>query len=266
MFDCNPRESEGSGRLVLPGERSSRRGNFDEAIADLNRAIELEPGNPLRLVERNRCYRDKGNLAAALKDANAALRLDAKYASALTARAETYLRLRNWPAARKDFDGTIEVDPNNAANFTLRSRFLTTCPDVQYRDADQAREDASAACELTDWKSSELIEMLAAALAEAGEFEQAAAEQTKVLGDAAYLKTHGTEPYMRLALYEVKRVYRIPATHKKTPDPPQQPEASTGWNGGRGSSKRKTTTRRSRSATRPSNSTRNMPMPIMCGP
>ncbi|XP_049887562.1 outer dynein arm-docking complex subunit 4 [Pectinophora gossypiella] len=65
-----------------------KNGNYDRALAALNKAIELAPEEKAAYVARSQCYLLLGEPKPALMDAEAALKLDPKHAKALLRKAE----------------------------------------------------------------------------------------------------------------------------------------------------------------------------------
>ena len=73
--------------------------------------------------------------------------------------------------------------------------FLATCPNKKWRDGKAALPEAEIACRLTQWKNGTYLDNMAAALAEAGDFEQAMKREEQALkmvqaGDRKIFEKH----------------------------------------------------------------------------
>lgn len=107
----------------------------DQAFADFNEAIRLDPQNANAYVGRGSVRFDNGSMA----DYNEAIRLDPQNAEAYARRAFIYNMQRNYEAALADYDQAIRFDPRPetigqraGVHWDLGNRALA------FRDADES--------------------------------------------------------------------------------------------------------------------------------
>jgi tetratricopeptide (TPR) repeat protein len=100
----------------------------------------------------------------------------------------------------------IRLDPTFARPYNSRAWIWATCSEPKFRAGSRAVESARRACELSKYEDANWIDTLAAAYAEAGDFERAVEWQEKaikLLPDD--FKKRAEE---RLKLYRDKKAYR----------------------------------------------------------
>jgi Flp pilus assembly protein TadD len=88
---------------------------------------------------------------------------------------------------------------------------LAACPNANFRNGAKAVEYAKKACELSGWKDASTLSTLAAAYAEAGDFDNAVKWQNNYL-ESDYLKSNPSNDTLekarqRLSLYQQKKPY-----------------------------------------------------------
>ena len=150
----------------------------------------------------------------AIADFNEAIRLDPGMAGAYTGRGYVWLQKQEYAKAIADYSDALRLDPKEINALNGRAWLWSTCPDLRFRDGKKAVESATKACELTRSKDGNLVDTLAAAYAETGDFEQAVKKQS----DAIRLIADEREKAkfrVRLKLYEQKKPYRL--TTQKPP-------------------------------------------------
>jgi tetratricopeptide (TPR) repeat protein len=217
---------------------------YDRAIADYNRAIHLDEKNAQAYFLRGVSYCSLRRYDAAIADLDRATQLDPAIAEVYAARGTAWAEKREfgraiaeftqiiyrfptnrwqvWAHCRRglveaenqqydlavaDLRQAVELGPDSSCALNGCAWFRATCPVAKYRDGAQALAAATKACELTGHKEPGLLDTLAAACAESGDFDSAIKWQVK----AIELKTDArekTEYGARLKLYREKKPFR----------------------------------------------------------
>ncbi len=91
-------------------------------------------------------------------------------------RASINVRLGKYAEASKEFNYLVSIHPRRvtfARALSERAWFHSTCQNSSFRNGQQAVKDAKAACSIMVWKDEHMIDTLAAAYAETGDFDSA---------------------------------------------------------------------------------------------
>jgi Zn-dependent protease with chaperone function len=111
-------------------------------------------------------------------------------------------------AAVEDLDRALGSGSRDPEIYNTLAWIMATSPRDAVRNAQRARELALTACELTRYQEPNFIDTLAAANAEAGDFNEAMQLQKKALESPKFDQRFGKEARDRLALYAAGRPYR----------------------------------------------------------
>ena len=159
-------------------------------------------------MNRADIYIRQGELDKAVADYNAALLRDPNLADVYVARANIFIQKRNYQQAVRDLQTAVQMKtkkPERGLNSLAWLR--ATCPEAEIRNGKEAVELALKACELTEWKNWNIIDTLAAAYAERGDFDQAIKYQKQVIEISKSSNGHD-KIKQHLALYEQHTPYR----------------------------------------------------------
>jgi tetratricopeptide (TPR) repeat protein len=183
-----------------------RKGELDNALKDYTEAIRLNPQDAMAYTGRGSVWLNKKEFDNALKDYTEALRLDPQSERAYSGRAIVWGVKKEFDNALIDYQEAIRLDPQSPFPYNGRARLLATATEEKYRDGKRAIADARKACELSEWKIASFISTLAAAYAEAGNFDDAVKWQTKAQN--LYSAAEESEWGFLLALYKSGKPYR----------------------------------------------------------
>jgi tetratricopeptide (TPR) repeat protein len=167
------REPEDAATHCNRAEVSRLMRRWDAAMESVSKALELDPKLPAAYYTRGWVYRAKKQYDLALADFDRASQLDPNNSGGLRSKAVTLAATNQYAAAATAFRELATRFPNGHSAQNSSAWFLATCPDVTWRNGALAVIQARKACDLTRWNNPQVLDTLAAAYAETGDFEQA---------------------------------------------------------------------------------------------
>lgn len=183
-------------------------GRWKAAVDDYDVVQSRLPDEPNLYISRAGALHQLGKTSDAVRDFNRAIAIDERLAPAFTGRGNVYADLGLYQQAASDFNQSLKLDPRSSETYRSVAWLLATCPDEEYRNPSKALEAAKRAKQLSETEDTELLSILAAAHAAAGEFREAVAyeQQALVLADKPAQREHRE----RVALYRQGQAYHTP--------------------------------------------------------
>src|SRR5262249_33948624 len=173
---ATPGHTRAAMNLVIDAQHQLQKGDVAAAKRNVDAVLQRDPTFWPALYVRAQIYLREGKYDLALKDCNEALRQDRTVVEAALFRADLNARLGKYGDALKEYNYLVSLHPKNvtlARVLSGRAWFYATCPNGSFRNGQQAVKDAKVACSIMVWKDEDMIDTLAAAYAEAGDFTRA---------------------------------------------------------------------------------------------
>ena len=201
-----------------------------ESILDIDQAIALAPERALFHFYRGEIHVKAKQHAIAIADYTTACNLKADVPHGFIGRGKCFAAMGHFEKALADFERALVIAPEDAGLLQACAWSLATAPQSDYRNGTRAVILATKLCELRP-KSWQAFDTLAAAQAEAGQFDNTLEAVNKAIELAPDDERPAIET--RAAIYAAKKPYHEPATPKipLLPEPAEAeepPENNTG--------------------------------------
>jgi tetratricopeptide (TPR) repeat protein len=130
-------------QLRLRANAWKKVGNLENALRDLDLAIQQDTQNPHLYIERGIVRRLKGTIEAAMSDFETAIKLAPANAFAFRERGTTYTHAKQWQQAINDLSRSIQLNPSDYSAYCQRAWAY-----LNLKEWKRAYSDSSKAIEL----------------------------------------------------------------------------------------------------------------------
>jgi tetratricopeptide (TPR) repeat protein len=147
--------------------------DLQAALEDYQRAGALDPNLAAAHAGQGRVCHVFRRLEEAVEHFSTAVQVDPTNADIVCSRGDLQADMGRYANALSDYARTIELDPEFGHAYRNGAWLLATCPNASFRDPDNALLGARQALDIGYGEQHVALDTLAAALASAGEFEEA---------------------------------------------------------------------------------------------
>jgi tetratricopeptide (TPR) repeat protein len=196
-------------RVNLGGALASQ-GKLDQALVQLREALASNPAYAPAHYHLGLVLSRQGNPQGAIREWRSALELDPKYAEAHISLGDALDALGQTAEAVAHWREGIELQPDDRAALRRAAWALATSPDAAIRNGADALAFAVHAVEITGGGDARILDTLAAAYAEKGQFADAALTARRALAKASQENQPALADAInaRIALYESRQPFR----------------------------------------------------------
>jgi tetratricopeptide (TPR) repeat protein len=180
--------------------------DYAGAVEDYSKTLELQPRDLGALLGRGNAYLRQQQLEAAIASYSQAIEVSPSNAEAFANRGDAHQAARHWELAAQDYRQAIDLNPKSGRGYTSAAWLMATCPEERFRDAELALQAGRRAVELGTGENYTAVDALAAAYANAGQYDAAVKTLAPVIPQAPAKLREILQ--MRLALYESGAPFR----------------------------------------------------------
>jgi tetratricopeptide (TPR) repeat protein len=202
---ATPQRLKAAMKLVTDAQDLLQKGDVAGAKRNVDAALNADPTMWPALYVRAQIFASQGKYDLAIKDCNEALRQYRGCVEAALLRANINTRLGKYAEALKEFNSLASLHPRSvtlARVLSDRAWFYSTCPNISFRNGQQAIKDAKAACSIMIWKDENMIDTLATAYAEVGDFNSAVQYAQQALAIKGISPTDSKKIQRHLELFQ----------------------------------------------------------------
>ena len=181
-------------------------GRYEEALSDYTQVMQLAPDDYDAHVRRGHTYFHLRRFREALTDYDRAAELAPGKVEAVVNRGDANRNLGQWRQAAEDYQKAVGLDSRSGRAYQSVAWLMATCPEEKYRKDKLAVQAAERAVKLDGAEDFKYLDTLAAAYANAGDYEKAQATIAEALKIAP--DEHRDALARRLDLYKAEKPYR----------------------------------------------------------
>ena len=207
VIELDPRQARAYNNR---GIAYASKGELDQAIREFDQGIELNPDYAEAYFNRGIAYRSKDDYDQAIRDFDRAIALNPKFSGAYTGIVYALLQQGRHREVLKYCHQAIQLGCDGPKLLNDLAWVLATHEDAQLRNGAEAVRLAERACRRTGYKIPAVLDTLAAAYAEVGQFDRAVetAQRAIQLALVAGNEKLAKDIQSHLELYKAKRPYR----------------------------------------------------------
>jgi tetratricopeptide (TPR) repeat protein len=185
-------------------------GKYDQAILHFRQSVALNPQKIEANVNLATALFEAGYIDEAVAFMKKAQRMDPDFPNISLMLGTIYMQSGQTKSAVTEYQTGLSKDPEDIHLAVQLAWILATSSKKSHRDGDKAIRLAKKVCEKTNYLIPEMLDVLAAAYAESGQFDQAlkTAQRAYQLAKSNNKKHLMEQIRLRIDLYRLKQPYR----------------------------------------------------------